>query len=225
MSTDQKTDALQNELRQAVLENNAPRVEGLLEGQTLDEDFRFELIGGLVAAGDHAALVKRLTEEVAESITPTALVTYLASAARQGHSETAAYFFEKSQTAGIPQLECIERTAKNTPAEKIGDVAHKIADVSENPARMLSDFMLSAAMAKEFTVLAALADAGATMGPHGGIMMLMAMKAREESLSGEDQKPAYLTLMGKLIDSGCDDANTFDISLPLIAYKLPSGEQ
>lgn len=225
MSADQKTDALQNELRQAVLENDAARVEGLLDGQTLDEDFRFELIGGLVAAGDHAALVKRLTEEVAENVTPTALVAYLASAARQGHSDTAVYFVEKCQAAGIPQSECIERAVKNTPAEKIGDVAHKIADASENPARTLSDFMFNAAMAKEFTVLAALADAGATMGPHGGIIMLMVMDARAEKFSEADQKPAYLSLVGKLINSGSDDANTFDMTLPLVAYKLPDGAQ
>ncbi len=225
MSADQKTDALQNELRQAVLENDTARVELLLDGQTLDEDFRFELIGGLVAAGDHAPLVKRLTEEAAENITPTALVTYLASAARQGHGDTAVYFAKKCQAAGIPASECIERAAKNTPAEKIGDVAHKIADASESPARTLSDFMLSAAVAKEFTALAALADAGATMGPHGGIIMLMVMNARAESFSEPDQKPAYLTLVSKLIDSGCDDIHTFDLTLPLVAYKLPEGGQ
>lgn len=225
MSTDQKTDALQNELRQAVLENDGARVEQLLDGQTLDDDFRFELIGGLVAAGDHAPLVKRLTEETGDTITPTALVTYLASAARQGHAETAIYFVQKCMDANIPQSECIERIVKNAPAEKIGDVAQKIAQTTENPARTLSDFMLFAATAKEFTVLGALADAGASMGPHAGIMMLMVLNARAENFAEADQKPAYLTLVGKLLDSGMDDVTALDCVLPLVAYKLPDGTQ
>lgn len=223
MSEDQKT-ALQNDLRQAVIENDAARVETLLHGQTLDEDFRIELIGGLVAAGDYAPLVKRLTEEAGDNITPTALVSYLASAARQGHAETAVYFVQKCTEANIPQSECIERTVKNAPAEKIGDVAQKIAATTKDPVRTLSDFMLFAATAKEYAVLGALADAGASMGPHAGIMTLMMLNARTENFAESDQKSAYLTLVDKVLASGCDDLHALDMALPVIAYKLPDGQ-
>lgn len=223
MSADQKTDALQNDLRQAVVENDAARVESLLQGQTLDDDFRIELIGGLIAAGDYAPLVKRLTEEAGDNITTTALVSYLASAARQGHAETAVYFVQKCTAASVPQSECIERIVKNAPPEKIGDVAQKVAATTENPPRALSDFMLFAATAKEYGALGALADAGASMGPHAGIMTLMLLNARAESFGEDAQKPVYLALIDKLLASGCDDVHALDMVLPIIAYKLPDG--
>lgn len=223
MATGPDTDALQSALRQAVLENDPARIEELLDGQTLDEDFRLELIGGIVAAGDHAALVKRLVQDAGENITPTALVTFLSSAARQAHSETAAYLVNQCTAADIPRSDCVSRVAQNTPSYKIGEMATRIAADTDDSKQTLADFMLFVTTAKKFDALAELADAGATMRGHSSIILMMALNAQTEEFADGEQKPAYNDLMDKLINRACDDKDALDLLLPLVAYKVPDG--
>lgn len=223
MTTGSEKDALQSALRQAVLENDPARIETLLDGQKLDDDFHMELIGGVIAAGDHAPLIKRLVQEAGDKIAPTGLMNFLASAARQGHRETAAYFVEKCLEANVPHSDCVNRVTQNAPPEKIGAVAVRISQDAEDGKRVLSEFMLFSATAKKYDALGALADAGATMGGHGSVILMMMLNEQIETFADIDQKPTYFALMDKLISKACDDKNGLDLLLPLVAYKMTAG--
>jgi hypothetical protein len=218
---------LQNDLRQAVVENDAARVELLLKGATLDEDFRFELIGGLVAAGDYAALVARLLSDAGENVTPTAYVSYLSSAAQQGHAQTAALMAEKCVAAGISADECDALVVKNTPADKIVDVARAVIAKDAKAEQRLANMMLTATTNDQHDSLSKMLSTGADMRGHGSIILLMLLEDRKVHFGEEENKADYLALLGQVID-GCRDykeIKALDMISTLVAYRLPGGKE
>ncbi|MFN7115044.1 MAG: hypothetical protein ACK4PK_11875 [Alphaproteobacteria bacterium] len=218
---------LQNDLRQAVVENDAARVELLMDGETLDEDFRFELIGGLVAAGDHCALVGRLLADAGENVTPTAYISYLSSAARQGHAQTAALLTEKCMAAGIAADECDGLVVKNTPADKIVEVARAVVAKDAASEQRFANMTLTAATNAQHETLSALLSTGADLRGHGSMILLMLIQQRENRLSALDDKENYLALCGQVIDACRDgkDLKTLDLVTMLVAYRLPENKE
>ncbi|MDP2205734.1 MAG: hypothetical protein Q8K65_05450 [Alphaproteobacteria bacterium] len=230
MTAEKETSAqarLQNDLRQAVVENDAARVELLLGDNTLDEDFRFELIGGLVAAGDHAALVTRLLADAGENITPTAYISYLSSAARQGHVQTAALLAENCTAAGIAADECGAVVVRNAPADKIIDVARAVAARDAQPEQRFANMILTAATNDQHDSLSAMLSTGADIRGHGGIILLMLLEDRAVHFSDDEKKSEYLALLGQVIDSCHEsrDIKSLDLLMTLVAYRLPEGKE
>lgn len=220
-------ESLQNDLRQAVVENDVARVELLLEGAALNEDFRFELIGGLVAAGDHATLVARLLSDAGDGITPTAYVSYLSSAAQQGHAQTAALFATKCTAAGVSADECDTLVIKNTPADKVIDVARALVGKDSASEQRFANMILTAASNTQHETLAALLSTGADLRGHGSIILLMLIQHRETHFSEAEDKENYLALCGQVVDACHDgkDLKTLDLVMMLVAYRLPENKE
>lgn len=219
--------SLQNDLRQAVIENDPERIGALIDGAALDDNFRFELIGGVIATGDYPALVARLLSGAGDDVTPTAYVSYLSSAARQGHAQTAALMAEKCIAAGISVAECDDMAVKNTPPQKIAAVAQALVAGDAEAETRLANMMLDATTAKNFDTLSALLATGADMRGHGSIILLMLLESRGDILGEEGDKPRYLGLVGQVID-GCrdhKDLKTLDLVMTLVAYRLPEGKE
>lgn len=218
---------LQNNLRRAVLEKDIPQVEFLLEGETLDENFRFELIGGLIAAGDHPQLIAHLLDEAGEDVTPTAFVSFLSSAARQGQLETAALLHQKCAAAGIKVNECDEVVVKNAPADKVALVATAVTAQDENAAQRIANMILTATVNNQHETLRAFLESGASPGGHGSMVLLMLLEDRATHFPEDEQKRDYLSLTGGVIQACADhyEMKALDLLLNLVAYRLPDGKE
>ncbi|HRJ66071.1 MAG TPA: hypothetical protein PLW48_02970 [Alphaproteobacteria bacterium] len=217
--------ALEAELRQAVLDGDMARTEELAFSGPLSDNFRFELIGGVIAAGDTAPLVGRLLDAAGDDVTPTAYVSYLAKAAEQGRADTAVLLLQKCADAGIEFSEGVERVVKNAPADKIGTLALAI-DKSAPDKNVIANMMLNAGMERKYETLGALLDlqsAGGTRG-HGAIIMMRVMNDREEIFDGKKQE--YMSLMTRLIDVCAEcEPKSLSMTMLLAVYKLPEGKE
>jgi len=219
--------SLQNDLRQAVIENDPVRIEGLLEGASLEDDFRFELIGGVIAAGDYPALVTRLLADAGDEVTPTAYVSYLSSAARQGHAQTAALLADKCTAAGVLADECDTLVVKNAPPEKIVGVARALVANDAAAETRFANMMLTAALDKKYDALSAMLFTGADMRGHGSMILLMLLEKRDEILGDDEDKERYISLF-RQVTNGCrdqKDLKTLDLITTLVAYRLPEGKE
>lgn len=233
MATDKDVnvqDSLQKDLRQALHDNDPARVESLLADAVLGDDFRFELIAGLIAAGDYAALVSRLLKEAGDDVTPTAYVSYLSSAARQGRAATTALMGAKCIAAGIAESECDSLAIKNVPAEKAVDVAQAIVSTlsTDQQARRIGNMMLFAATDDRHDTLQGLLSAYPRFcAGQGGMILLMLLEDRNTYFEGEENKAEYLALLGQVIDA-CRDSNdlkALDLVMALVAHRVPEGKE
>lgn len=217
--------ALENELRQAVLDGDMTRVEMQAFSAPLSDDFRFELIGGIIAAADAAPLVKRLLDDAGDDVTPTAYVNYLAKAAEQGHPATTILMLEKCTAAGIAESEGLARIAKNAPEDKIAALAAALQQ--EYPDKVIvPNMMLMAATEKKYGAVDALLDIPLPAGQnqHGSIMIMMLMNARDEEFA--DRKQDYIAMMSRLIDLCAEnEEKSLSMLMMLVAYKLPEGKE
>lgn len=230
MPAQQNTNAqeeLQNNLRRAVLEKDVSQVEFLLEGETLEENFRFELIGGLIAAGDHATLVSRLLDQAGEDVTPTAFVSLLASAARQAQLQTAALLHEKCVTAGLKINECDEVIVKNAAADNVVSLAAAVTAGDEKSAQRTANMMLTATVQNQHETLRAFLAAGTSPAGHGSVILLMLLEDRPTHFPDEEQKRDYLSLTGGVIQACADhhEMKALDLLLNLVAYRVPDGKE
>lgn len=217
--------ALEADLRQAVLDGDMARVGALAFSAPLDDDFRFELIGGVIAAADDAPLVTRLIDSADGGVTPTAFVNYLAKAAAQGHAQTALYMQEQCIEAGIAASECRERILKNAPADKLVPLVSAM-DRAAPGKNIAAEMMLYAAMHDRHDSLAALVKTGASTAGHGGMIIMMLLEDRKTHFAEPEKKQEYLSLLSSVMQlSAGEPGKGLTLSSTLIAYLLPDGRE
>lgn len=225
-SIDPQTE-LRSQISKAVLANEPQRVSVLIEGQTLDDDFRIDVVKGLIAAGDYAALVEKLISPARESLTPLGWSSYLSSAMKQGHAQTAAYFIAECLAAGFQETDCYERIVECSPSEKIYDIVSAVAPVFPEPSSAISSILLQAAQTRSFGKLAALCAAGMDMGMHASAILENVMAPPPPSSAEEREKADYLSLLDSLLTNLQDksDVHLLDAFVPRLARELCEGRE
>lgn len=217
-------EALQSAVRLAVLDADTPRAMEMMRGYHFDETFRNEIVNGVIGMADDVDFVRFLIEEMETDVTATRCIFLLNAACRKNLQQTALYLVEKSLAENVSADDCYQRIFSSFPPEQAAEMAVAMADKAPDRDAALTDMILQASLAKAYPTLGALVDAGAKPGKHAPVI-LMALTMCEDKALYED-KDAYLALFSKVLQAtNSASLNVLDLMMPVVAYKIPDGQQ
>lgn len=216
--------ALEIAVRQAVLEEDTARAMHLMRGHGFTEDFRNDILGGVMGLADDVHFVRFLIEEMETETTATRCVFLLNAACRQNLADTTVYLVERALAENISREDCYSRIFANFTPAGACDVAQKIADKADDRTAAMTEALHQAALAKSYAAMGALVDGGAVAGRHMPMVLLSLMMCQDEAFYND--KEQYLETFRKVLHTATPlNRAALDITLPVAAYKIPDAAQ
>jgi hypothetical protein len=216
--------ALETAVRQAVLEEDTARAMDMMRGHAFSEEFRNDILGGVMGLADDVGFVRFLVEELDTEMTATRCVFLLNAACRKNLADTTVYLVERALAENISRHDCYSRIFSNFSAEGAAEVVQKLAEKTDDRAAAMTEAMLDAALAKSYGALGALVDAGAVADKHMPIVLLSLMMCQDEAFYNDKEK--YLETVQKVLQTATpQNLAALDLVLPIAAYKIPDQAQ
>lgn len=211
-------------VREALLEQDTARAMDLMRGHAFTEEFRNDILGGVMGLADDVHFVRFLVEELDTDMTATRCVFLLNAACRKNLSDTTVYLVERALAENISLEDCYSRIFANFSPAGATEVAQKIADKADDRAAAMTDALHHAALAKSYAALGPLVDAGAVAGKHMPIILLSLMMCQDEAFYND--KETYLETFQKILKTAIpQNQSALDLTLPVAAYKIPDQAQ
>lgn len=216
--------ALETAVRQAILEEDTTRAMDMMRGHAFSEEFRNDILGGVMGLADDVGFVRFLVEELDTEMTATRCVFLLNAACRKNLTDTTVYLVERALAENISRHDCYSRIFSNFSAEGAAEVVQKLAEKTSDRAAAMTEAMLDAALAKSYAALGTLVDAGAVADKHMPIVLLSLMMCQDEAFYNDKEK--YLETFQKVLQTATpQNLATLDLMLPIAAYKVPDQAQ
>lgn len=216
--------ALETAVRQAVLEQDTARAMHLMRGRGFTEDFRNDILSGVMGLADDVHFVRFLIEEMETETTATRCVFLLNAACRKNLTDTTVYLVERALAEDISREDCYNRIFSNFSPAGACAVAQKIADKADDRAAAMTEALHQAALAKAYPAIGALVDAGAVAGQHMPMVLLSVMMCQDEAFYNDKEK--YLETLHKVLQTATPlNRAALDLTLPVVAYKVPDDAQ
>jgi hypothetical protein len=216
--------ALETAVRQAVLEEDTARAMDMMRGHAFSEEFRNDILGGVMGLADDVGFVRFLVEELDTEMTATRCVFLLNAACRKNLADTTVYLVERALAENISRHDCYSRIFSNFSAEGAAEVVQKLAEKTDDRAAAMTEAMLDAALVKSYGALGALVDAGAVADKHMPIVLLSLMMCQDEAFYNDKEK--YLETVQKVLQTATpQNLAALDLVLPIAAYKIPDQAQ
>lgn len=216
--------ALEGAVRQAVLEEDTARAMHLMRGHHFSEEFRNDILGGVMGLADDVHFVRFLIEEMETETTATRCIFLLNAACRKNLADTTVYLVERALSENISREDCYSRIFANFTADGACRVVEKIADKAEDRAAAMTEALHQAALAKSYAAMGPLVDAGAVAGKHMPMVLLSLMMCQDEAFYNDKEK--YLATFQKVLQTASPlNRAALDLTLPVAAYKVPEEAQ
>ncbi|HEX2752515.1 MAG TPA: hypothetical protein VHP34_05305, partial [Alphaproteobacteria bacterium] len=191
--------ALETAVRQAILEEDTTRAMDMMRGHAFSEEFRNDILGGVMGLADDVGFVRFLVEELDTEMTATRCVFLLNAACRKNLTDTTVYLVERALAENISRHDCYSRIFSNFSAEGAAEVVQKLAEKTSDRAAAMTEAMLDAALAKSYAALGTLVDAGAVADKHMPIVLLSLMMCQDEAFYNDKEK--YLETFQKVLQT------------------------
>lgn len=217
-------DALEKEVRQAVLEEDTARAMHLMRGRAFSEEFRNDILGGVMGLADDVHFVRFLIEELDTEMTATRCVFLLNAACRKNLPDTTVYLVDRALAENISREDCYSRIFGNFTAEGAVEVVQKIAEKAQDRGAAMTEALHQAALAKSYTAIGPLVDAGAVAGKHMPTVLLSLMMCQDDAFYND--KEEYIGTFQKVLQTATPlNIAALDVTLPVVAYKIPDQAQ
>ena len=216
--------ALESAVRQAVLDQDTAQAMHLMRGRGFSEEFRNDILGGVMGLADDVHFVRFLIEEMETETTATRCIFLLNAACRKNLPDTTVYLVERALAENVSREDCYSRIFSHFTPQGACDVVQKIADQTDDRAAAMTEALHHAALAKSYAAMAPLVDAGAVGGKHMPMILLSLMMCQDTAFYTDKEK--YLDTVQKVLQTATPlNRASLDLTLPVAAYKIPEEAQ
>jgi len=211
-------------VRAALLEQDTACAMDLMRGHAFTEEFRNDILGGVMGLADDVHFVRFLVEELDTGMTATRCVFLLNAACRNNLPDTTVYLVERALAENISLEDCYSRIFTNFSVEGAMEVVQKIADKADDRAAAMTEALHQAALAKSYAAIGPLVDAGAAAGNHMPFILLLLTMCENEAFY--DDKDTYLETFRKVLQTATpQNLPALDALLAAAACKVSEQTQ